>query len=187
MGTDWNIRETSLHCAACGREFQEGQDIHSTLLETQTSFERRDHCAACWAAVDPKIVFSQWRTLMPRHETPVGKRVNAQIVLDFFRKLEGEQERQKLCFRYVLGLMLTRKKIMKFGGVIRGEDGEELLLTDARTGVAYRVRDPILNQQEIAGITEEVGKLLNIQFDAPVAPPQVYPPGRAAPAKESST
>ena len=184
MGTDWNIRETSLRCAACGREFQEGQEIYSILLETQTAFERRDHCAGCWAGVAQGAVFSQWRTLMPRRETPVNKRVNAQIVLDFFHKLEGEPERRKQCFRYVLGLMLTRKKIMKFGGVNRGDGGEEIVLTDARTGVEYRVYDPNLSPEEITNLTDEVGQLLNIQFHSSAEPADNAPAPEQAPAKE---
>jgi hypothetical protein len=105
--------------------------------------------------------------MTPHREKPLSRRVNGLVVLDFFHRLEGEEERQKLCFRYVLGLMLMRKKLLKFSGVHRGEGGEEVLLTDPGSGVEYRVCDPKLSPAEVTGLTEEVGKLLNVQFEEP--------------------
>jgi len=161
---DWNIRETALRCAMCAADFREGQEVCSLLVDRATGFERRDYCASCWSGQEIAQAFSHWRTTMPRREQPLSRRVNAQVVLDCFLKLEGEQERRKLCFRYVLGLMLLRKKRMRFGGVQRGEGGEELVLFDAYSGAEYRVYDPGLNADEVAGVTEEVSKVLNIEF-----------------------
>jgi hypothetical protein len=163
---DWDLRETSLRCAACAKDFHEGQEVFSILSDTGAAFERNDYCAECGRSREQQPAYSRWRTTMPRRETPLNKRVNGQVVLDFFHRLEGEQERRKQCFRYVLGLMLMRKKLMKFGGVRRGDGGEELVLSDPHSGVEYRVYDPKISAEEISSLTEEVGKLLNVEFGA---------------------
>jgi hypothetical protein len=183
---DWNIRETSLHCSACTREFQEGEEVFCALFDRVTTFERRDYCTACWPPQDASGVYSRWQRLMPHREKPVTKHVNAEVVYDFFRKLEGEMDRLKQCFRYVLGLMLMRKKVLKFKGVERGDGGEGLRLTDPHTGVEYLVPDPILTEAEVTSLTEEIGKILNISFEAGSGPASSPPPSpdTAKPAPE---
>jgi hypothetical protein len=170
---DWNIRETSLHCSGCTKEFQEGEEVLSALIDQITTFERRDYCATCWPSQDVTRAYSRWQRRMPHREKPVTKRVNAEVVFDFFQKLEGEMDRLKQCFRYVLGLMLMRKKVLKFSGVRRGDGGDGLCLTDPHTGIQYLVPDPVLTETEVAGLTEEIGKILNISFEngAPVPAP----------------
>ena len=161
---DWEIRDTSLHCAACSKEFAEGEDVFSTLLEQMDTYERRDFCRGCRQQQETSTAFSRWRTKMPRGEQSLNRRVNSEVVLDFFHRLEGEQERRKQCFRYVLALMLMRKKLVKFVGVNRDENGDQLVIQDARSSARYRVFAPALSSEEIAGLTDEVSKILNVQF-----------------------
>lgn len=163
---EWNIRETSLKCAECEKAFAEGENIHSLLFyEDEEGFVRRDFCQDCVDRAEKDKAFSRWLTVMPKREQPMNRRVRTDIVLDFFHRLEGEEDRKKLCFRYVLALMLMRKKLLRYGGVNRGDGGEELILSDSRSDAEYRVYDPNLGAEEISYLTQEIGQLLNINLE----------------------
>lgn len=167
MATEWNIRDIASKCNQCERAFEDGEEVFSGLVEREDAeFERLDLCRACRDVRDPSEFFSRWRTMRPAKDQPVARRVNGQMVLDFFHRLEGSPERRKECLRYTLALMLMRKKIMKFRGVEHNEQGEQLALEEARSGTIYRVTDPHLDGEEIATLTEEVGRLLNLDVEA---------------------
>jgi len=185
MNAEWDIRDPSRKCTRCERPFAEGEPVFSALRETEDGFERLDCCAACWGAVEAEGFYSRWRTVACVREEPLARRMSGKVVLDFFHHLEGETERRKQCFRYVLGLMLVRKKVMRFLGVERGSDGDFLVLKESGSAVEYRVADPRLTPDEVASLTEEVGRLLQVSVagqegpDADVlasAPAQEEPP-----------
>lgn len=162
MATDWDIREPASRCSLCEKEFAGGQEVHSALVEIEDSFERYDCCEACWQSNRPEAVYSTWRTTTPEREKPIAKRLNSEVVLDFFHRLENEADRRKQSFRYVLALMLLRKKVMRFEGVEREDGAEMMVLRDARSGVPYSVPDLHLAGEELSQMTEEISRLLNI-------------------------
>lgn len=163
MATEWDIREPAARCSLCEREFAGGEIVFSGLMEKEESFERLDCCEPCWTSKGGESLFSCWRTVQPEREKPIARRLNSEVVLEFFHRLEGEEERKKRSFRYVLALMLMRKKVMKLQGVERDDGAEKLVLVESRSGVPYRVADLHLGGEEIAEITDEISSLLNIQ------------------------
>ena len=160
---DWDIRKTAAECSVCKAPFGEGVEVCSALFDRTTEFERRDYCLACWQAAGRDEVFSFWRTRVPCRDEPRRPVVDKDVVLNFFDRLEGAEEALKRNFRYVLALLLMRKKVLKFTDVERGEGGEVLVLYDKERDRECRVPNPQLTDEEIQSVTEEVGKLLNIE------------------------
>lgn len=158
---DWEVSKSSLACTACAKSFVEDNEVFSALYDEKPSFVRRDYCPACWPAVSHEALFSFWQTRIPRKDAPVRRFVDDEIVLDFFRKLEGETEPSKVNFRYVLGLLLMRKKTLKFTEFKRGETGAVLVLHDRTHQCNYEVLDPNLTEEQIQQVTQEVGQILN--------------------------
>lgn len=160
---DWEIGNTSLACAACNQGFVEEQQVFSGLYDEGQTFVRRDFCAECWSKQDKEKVFSYWQTRIPKKDAPVRRFVDDDVVLDFFRRLEGNAEPTKMSFRYVLGLLLMRKKVLKFTEFKRTEAGAVLVLHDRLRDCDYEVVDPNLNEEQIQQVTEEVNQVLNVK------------------------
>jgi hypothetical protein len=160
---DWSLNNLSPHCMQCGYEFREGETVCSAVLESGDSFERRDFCENCDGDRPVAEIYAHWRTILPRKEAPsLRKAVNAEAVREFFDKLAGEEDRNKRNFRYVLALLLMRRKTLRFVSVRRGEGGEELILRDPKTDQEHVVYNPQLAEDEILALTAEVGKVLNV-------------------------
>jgi len=158
---DWEVGSTALICSACNHSFVEEQDVFSGLCDEQTAFVRRDFCGGCWPQQERAGFFSHWQTRIPKKDAPVKRFVDDEIVLEFFRKLEGQEEPLKKNFRYVLALLLMRKKALKFIEFKRTEAGAMLVLRDALSQCDYHVADPDLNEEQIQQVTEEIGQILN--------------------------
>jgi hypothetical protein len=99
--------------------------------------------------------------------------------MDFFKRLEGESAPQRVAFRYILALMLSRKKLLPSDGKSKDAQGTELqLFREKRGGQVHRVYAPELNPEEIGTVTEELGVLLGLS--KPAAPAVVAVNGEAA-------
>jgi len=161
--TEWRILRGEKRCASCGKQFEEKENYFSALYDRKTTFERLDFCAGCWKGDTPEM-FSFWQTRMPPKDEKKRLLVDDDVLLDFFRRLEGAEDELKVNFRYILALVLMRRKILKFTDVRRGETGETLVLSLPREKTIFEVRNPQLDEEKIARVTEEVGKILNVQF-----------------------
>ena len=64
----------------------------------------------------------------------------------------------------VIALVLMRKKRLKFVDVKRNDDGEFLVLLERDTKAEHAVLNPNLDEQKILELTEEVGKILNVEL-----------------------
>ena len=179
---EWELRDLARQCAQCGYTFRERETIFSAVVERGESFERLDFCGPCHHDLPPEAIYARWRTVVPAKAEPALHRaVNEPAVREFFDRLAGEQDRRKRNFRYVLALMLMRRKALRFVAVRRGEGGEELVLRDPRTDQEHVVFNPQLGEDEILALSEEVGQVLNLRIEPP------RPPGPAGePAKEES-
>jgi hypothetical protein len=162
---DWEIAKSGRQCAACERAFAEGEDLFSGLYDENTAFVRRDYCGPCWQSVTPDKLYSFWRTRVPPRDEPPKRFVDDDVLLNFFYRLEGESDELKVNFRYVLALLLVRKKLLKLTTVRRDPDSKEwLILHDRQEGRDHEVLNPQLTAEQVISVTDECGRLLNMQL-----------------------
>ena len=158
---DWDIGKSSLACVACGREFAEEQKVFSALYDESVNLARKDYCSTCWPQQETGAAFSFWQTAIPGRDAPVRRFVNDEIVLDLFRRLSGQDNAERRNFRYVLALLLMRRKVLKFRAFRREEGGDVLVVYDRLGDCEHAVLDPRLTEEQIQQVTEEVGQVLN--------------------------
>jgi len=161
---EWKIASPPRGCSACGKEFAPGATYRAQLFDEATGFVRRDLCEECHAAGapgGPAEPFSRWTGRVPaEEERRTARLVDDDLLVDFFKRLEGSSEPQKQRFRYILCLILMRKKLLKFTDVIQSGDSEYLVVEERSEKVAHRVLDPKLTEQEIESLRVEVGRIL---------------------------
>ena len=186
MDHEWKIGKSSPTCCQCNEAFaipdagsdssgNEGQQsdrsYFSALFTTSDGLIRKDFCAKCFSGNRPADVYYFWKTTISTGDTGARRPapVDVEYVLEFFKRLEGDGAQQRIAFRYILALMLTRKKVLIAEGKSRDAQGAEVqVFREKRGGLTHRVLAPELQADEIAAVTGELGVLLGLK--APAAP-----------------
>ncbi len=157
--TAYQIQGPARLCARSGRELKPGEKFFSVLLETAGELARQDYAADAWPG-PPEGAIAWWCGRIPAAGQPQRPVINDEWLVDCFSHLTDATEPGKRNFRYVVALLLMRRKRLKFEDV-RKRDGEEyLLLRDARTRAVHEVLDPRLNEAEITTVQDEVFRVL---------------------------
>jgi hypothetical protein len=157
--TDYQIQPNTRHCAVSGRELKPGEKVYSVLLQEGGKLLRRDFAAEAWQGPPPGA-FSFWCGRVPVAEQGRKLRIDDDLLADCFQRLEGQTEPAQVNFRYVVALLLMRRKRFKFEEA-RVEGGQEVLrMRCARTGAQYDVVNPRLGEEEMIAVQDEVFKVL---------------------------
>jgi hypothetical protein len=157
---DWKIGKPSGTCEKCQSDFAGGERYHSAIFDTGECFRRRDYCESCWEQGPPENAFSTWQTHVPRKEEQ-RLLVDDSVIFDFFNRLAGSDEPTRINFRYILALVLMRKRILKFENVEHRDDHDILVLRRAGTDTTYDVIDPKLSEDQIAQVQADIGQILH--------------------------
>jgi len=165
---DWNIQRSNRQCCSCSKQFAEGENYYSALFDTGNEFERADYCTECWGGSGAENkAFSFWKTHVAPREEQKKLFVDDEVLLDFFLRLsaeEGEQPEHKVKFRYILALVLLRKKLLRFVDIVREDEQEILLLRYPKQDREFRVIDPGLTEEEADTVKDDLSQVLNIEM-----------------------
>lgn len=156
---DYQIQPSTRRCSATGRELQPGERYYSVLLEEGGKFVRKDYGVESWQG-PPEGAFSFW---MGRLAPPHGKRrqpIDDEMLLECFGRLEGQLEPGRIRFRYVVALLLMRRRRLKFEATEQDGPHEVLILRCTRTGARHAVLNPDLTDEELATVQDDVFQAL---------------------------
>ena len=156
---DYQIQPNTRRCSATGRELKPGERYFSVLLDENGKFVRRDYSAEAWQGPPPGA-FSFWVGRIPSGETKKRPPIDDELLLDCFTRLEGETESGRVNFRFVLALLLMRRKRLKLEESVVEDGDEVLVMRCTRSGAEHRVVNPQLTEEQIAEVQEEVFQAL---------------------------
>jgi hypothetical protein len=158
--TDYEIpTSTARTCAATGRELKPGDRVIGVLLDENGKLHRKDYTTENWHG-PPENVVAYWSGKVPASNKPRKPVFNEVLLFDCFDHLSGATEPDKLNFRYVVTLLLMRKKWLKFEDTRRTAETESLVLRDTRTGKRVEVIDPRLDDDQVTAAQDEVFRVL---------------------------
>jgi hypothetical protein len=158
---EWDVARAAGACARCGRAFREGDEHYSVLIDEKTAFVRRDLCPECRPKEPAAQAGVYWKTRVPRKDARKKTFVDDDVIINFFERCGGETEPLRLNFRFVLALVLMRKRLLKYENTVT-EDGQEFwLMKLAGSDEPVKVLNPRLTEEQIAQVSEELGKILN--------------------------
>ncbi|NUP97959.1 MAG: hypothetical protein HUU28_17515 [Planctomycetaceae bacterium] len=136
--TEWKFTKRQPACRHCQRTFEDTEPHISALAVRGEEVAREDVCLACWKTQVSRGDLFWWRT---RHEE--GKKrgiaLNLEALEALFTRLEGQAAGALAELRYVLCLVLMRKRKLKIERVERDADGEALIVSRPRRSELYRV------------------------------------------------
>lgn len=160
MTTDFDISGTARVCAATGRELRPGERVYGVLTESAGQFARRDYAADAWSG-PPGDAIAYWCGRIPSSSRPAKPTFNEALLFDCFDHLAGTTDPTRVNFRYVVALLLMRRKNLKFEDTRRTPDGTDVLIVrDARTGRRHELPDPKLPDDQIDSVQQQVFQVL---------------------------
>ena len=162
MLQDWTIQSRTHQCAATGKSFVEDELFFTLLYDEKSGYRREDVCEEAFnnRAPDAPQPFSFWRT---KYTPPpvVTETLGKQTAEDLLRRYMAEESPQHAAARFLLAVMLERKRLLKEVEVKRGDDGRVVRIYErAVTGEVFVIPDPGLRLDEIEQVQGEVAELL---------------------------
>ena len=148
-------------CAITGQTIAPGEKMMAALRETPLGFERLDISISAWPRFDRKDVVGFWQTTMPAHEQKKRLFVDDAVLCDLFERLADTTEPAKLNFRFVLGLILMRKKMLIYD-TSRNEDAKDIWTLHFKGREdKLDLLNPRLDEAQVAEVSQQLGQILN--------------------------
>ncbi|HSU65487.1 MAG TPA: hypothetical protein VLJ39_01320 [Tepidisphaeraceae bacterium] len=148
-------------CAVSGRDIVAGEKFVAAVRETPTALERLDISPECWDTFDRANLLGFWRTTMPHADEKKKLFVDDEVLCNLFERLSEATEPAKVNFRFLLALVLMRKRLIVYEETRR--EGDRDLWVVRMKGKEDRLNlvDPHLNEQEMAEVSHQLGQILN--------------------------
>ena len=128
----------------------------SHSLEPTESPERLE---SSQTSESPEKVIAWWKSLVPGASSKKMQLAPSEVMLQYFQELEGRPDKEDE--RYVLALLLTRRRILRQERVEQDPLGRELVvLYCARSETEYRTPVVMPSPERAVAIQEELGRLL---------------------------
>lgn len=171
MIQNWSIRSRSHQCALSGRAFEEGEVFHTAIYfdPENGGYLRRDVALDSWKAeLAERTPVAYWRTTYaPTLSEPKPEVTSKESAMALLQRFIEEDDPKTEEARYILALMLERKRILSPTAARETEHGRMLFYENKKTSEVFMVRDPELRLDELAQTQDEVAMLLG--FGGPAA------------------
>ncbi len=200
----YDIARPTGQCAFTGRKLEPGEAYMATLIEFDPAEEaaasgrsetghaggglglrRLDVSMEAWRQGNrPDRMFGYWKATVAQPNEKKRLFVDDSVLLSLFRQLADTAEPDRLAFRFVLGLILMRKKLLQYEGSERrttsqdadgaaddseaAADGDGLaeywLLKVRGEDERLEMLNPHLDEDRIRQVTEQLGEVLEAEL-----------------------
>ncbi len=156
---EWEINKPLGQCCGTGRKIDYGEEYFGALVETGEGLQRREFCADYWESEKPDV-FCYWRSRLPHPDQKKQIFVDDEMLMAFFERLGKEIEQEKVNFRFVLALILMRKRRLKYDAT-RVENAKEIWrLRIVSEKEIVEVINPHLDEEQIEQLSSQIGQIL---------------------------
>jgi hypothetical protein len=163
MTAEWTIQGRADRCAATGAEFGDGEYFYTLLFEEKDGFRREDLSEPAFHARpgDALAPFSFWKSKYEPAPPPAPEALGKQTAEDLLRRYMAEESPQYANARYILALMLERKRMIKEVEVRTADNGQLVRIYEhAKTGEVFIIPDPGLKLSQLEEVQNEVAGML---------------------------
>lgn len=149
-------------CHVSGIPIEPGSKFMAALRETPQGFERVDVSLDAWQGFDRKDVLAFWQTTMPSPQAVKKKLfVDDQVLCELFERLSSATEPAKLNFRFVLGLILMRKRMIVYESTRMDGQSEIWQVRFKGKDAMLDLLNPRLAEEQVAEVSQQLGEILN--------------------------
>ncbi len=167
-GLTYSISRGTGRCAASDRELRVGEHHVAVLVERdgQEGLERLDFSQEAWDSGarprPPLTLFASWRTVVGEPNARRSALLGDDELLELFERLGEATEPRRLAFRYLLALMLVRRRVLVYEGSRAG-----VLRVKAKRpagelpeAAVVEVADPKLDPETVESVMQQLGEIM---------------------------
>lgn len=160
---EWEINKPLGRCWGRDKAIESGEDFFAALVETEEGLVRRDFCEEYWESQKP-AAYCYWKSRMAQPDQKKQLFVDDEMLMSFFQRLENETDQEKINFRFVLALVLMRKRRFKYDGSKVEGESEIWRLKVVGEGRNVEVADPHLDEEQIEQLSSQIGVILHVEL-----------------------
>lgn len=172
-GNNYEIGRRTGVCATTGRPLAPGETYVAALVEKSPEegegLDRLDYTTQAWeSSPRPERLFAFWRAVVSTDQDNKPRFIDDESLLGLFEQLDGATDPKRLAFRFVLSLILIRKRLL----VHAGARGKTMLVQEKLTGIGSVARqasapmieviDPGLDEATIAEVTQQLEGVIRV-------------------------
>ena len=162
---DIEIQRCTRRCATTGEELAAGEEFYSVLVPDGKQILRVDYASTAWSE-PPENAIACWKSRMP---DPVAKRLNwapNDVILHYFEELGKSGNPQQCDTRYVLALLMIRRRIVRLEEVDHQPNAQQLLVVYCpKNETEYKVPVVEPTSQRVTELQNELANLLFADAD----------------------
>ncbi len=161
QSSGYSVSRAQGKCHVSGRDILPGEKLMAALRETPEGFERLDVSMDHWNAFDRAGLLAFWQTTLREPEQKKKLFVDDEVLCDLFERLADTTEPSKLNFRFVLGLILMRKRMLVYEDSRMEQDSEFWAVRFRGKDKRMDLLNPRLNEEQVADVSRQLGEILN--------------------------
>jgi len=136
------------------------------LFEDGEEFRREDYSQEAWEK-PPQGAFCCFKSRMPAKEQEKKRLlVDDELLVDFFVRLKDETEPVRRQFRFVLALILMRKRLLKYEQTRRQGEHEVWQMRLMKDRSVHSVVNPRLADDQIEDVSRQLGAILHLEVES---------------------
>ncbi len=162
---EWNIQIRHHACSQCQAPFAEKDAYFTVLSVNAAGYHRQDLCRSCWdtsggGSVREKAgVISHWQGVFEPPAPPPIDPLPKEDAESILRRMLERNDPAEHEARYILAVMLERKRILKHRET--RQDAEKLMLYEhLKTGEVFMIADPKLRLDQLQEVQKRVALML---------------------------
>jgi hypothetical protein len=129
---------------------------------------RRDFSLEAWnSGKRPESLVCFWRTTAPEGDQKRRLLVDDDTLLELFDRLEGDERPQRIAYRWLMCLILLRKRMLRQVRIERGDDAEWWLVQKRgmdETIPPIRVLNPRIRDEDLQELSEHLGEVMQSEL-----------------------
>ncbi|MCP4594463.1 MAG: hypothetical protein GY842_27345 [bacterium] len=156
----WEIARSTGVCSVSGQPLTEGDEYYVVLFEEGETFRRADYSVDKWDG-PPADAFCHFKSRIPEKKTKKRLLVDNDLLINFFTRLAEEEDPARQRFRFVLALILMRKRLLRYEETNRAGEQELWRMRLVRDHSIHQVLNPHLADDQIESVSAQLGAILH--------------------------
>ncbi len=152
---EFNIRPAAKCCAKTGQPFRPGDVCWSMLIEKDGQMVRQDFSSEAWEGPPPEAI-CHWRSQIAQSTVTSRPKLDADSLFDYFLQLSDSPNIVQQQYRYVLALLLLRKRRLVLEEVVELDDRPTMRLVGSAGEGPFDVPEEELNEEQIDRLQQQL-------------------------------
>lgn len=160
---DYRIKPLGRVCAASGELLEPGSLCHSVVLREGDEWKRLDFAPGNWTGA-PEGTIGTWTCRVPQPDAKPAK-IDPDALMRYLEQLTEEARPDREPLRYVLALLLVRKRRLEIEETRSDDEGEALVFNGLRGEGRFEVADPQLDEEAVSALQAELDLRLSVGWE----------------------